>query len=62
MGEPGEEGVAAFVMDYGLGHDRPEPGHPLAEPGGDPAAVERQVGGAGSLGHDSSSLGTEAER
>jgi hypothetical protein len=44
MGEPGEEGVAAFVMDDRLGHDRSEPGHPLAQPGRDSPAVQRQVG------------------
>jgi hypothetical protein len=43
VGEAGEEGVAALMMDDRRGDDRAEPGHPLAEPGRHPAAVKRQV-------------------
>ena len=51
MGEPAQELVAAVMVDDRLGDHRAEPRHALGQPGRHAAAVQRQIGAAGSSGH-----------
>ena len=60
MGEAAEQLVAAILEDDGLDDYRPEPGHPLAEPRGHAAPVERQVGAAGTARHQRASASGNA--
>ena len=51
MGQPAQQLVAAVVVDDRLGHDRPQPGHALAEPGRHPAMMQGKVGAARASRH-----------
>jgi hypothetical protein len=51
MRDAAQELVAAVMMDDRLRHDRPEPGHSLAEPRRHAAIVQGHVGGSGAAGH-----------
>src|SRR5438105_5065349 len=51
VGEPPQQLIARIFMDDGLADDRAETGHPLAQPFGNAAAVEREIGAAGALRH-----------
>ena len=54
MRQPAQEFVAAVMMDDRLGDDRAQFRHALAEPGGNPAIVKRQIGAARPSSHESS--------
>src|ERR1700722_13471480 len=51
MREPPQQLVAPVVMPDRLADDGAEPAHALAEPCRHAAAVQRQVGASGSVGH-----------
>jgi hypothetical protein len=51
MGEAPQEFVAAIFLDDGLGDQRAELRHPVAQPAGYAAAVKRKIGAACSLDH-----------
>ena len=56
MRQPAQEFVAAVMMDDRLGDDRAQFRHALAEPGGNPAIVKRQIGAARPSSHESSAM------
>ena len=51
MRQTAQQLVAAVFEDDGLDDHRAEPGHALAKPGGHAAAMQRQVGAAGTPRH-----------
>jgi hypothetical protein len=56
VSETAQQFVTAVMMDYRLADHRPEASHPVSEPPGNLAAMQRQVGGSSPLGHQSSVL------
>src|SRR5262249_50691124 len=51
MRKAAQEILASIVMHDGLGDDRAEPRHALAQPRRDAAAMQRQVGASAALSH-----------
>jgi hypothetical protein len=62
VGEAAEQLVAAIMVDDRFGHHCAEAGHALAEPSRYAAAVQREIGAAGSFCHGFLLTRTEEER
>src|SRR5206468_193264 len=51
VGEPPQQLIAAIFVYDGLADDRAQTGHPIAQPLGHAAAVEREIRAAAALRH-----------